>query len=153
MQVPCRPPANIKKLVLPASLSLSSCLIPSGVHTRPACLAPCSHPAVLRHLRSSGERMLLLGHRSKWETVVVPDEVEDVVVVLESLPYTVRVALDAAAAQGGQPPCQCNRYTCSPFVGAEIQCGLLPCPHVFFDTLSRCRAILLAFATGSVHHA
>ncbi|KAL4439721.1 hypothetical protein ABPG75_002722 [Micractinium tetrahymenae] len=69
-----------------------------------------SHPAVLRHLRGTGERMLLLGHRSKWETVVVPEEVQDVVVVLESLPYT-----------------------------------------VFFDTLSRCRAILLAFATDEYY--
>ena len=53
---------------------------------------PCrrSHPAVLHHLRTSGERLLLLGHRSKWETVIIPDEVADVVVVLESLPYTVR---------------------------------------------------------------
>ena len=51
----------------------------------------CSHPAVLHHLRTSGERLLLLGHRSKWETVIIPDEVADVVVVLESLPYTVCV--------------------------------------------------------------
>ncbi|PRW56831.1 cell division [Chlorella sorokiniana] len=69
-----------------------------------------SHPGVLHHLRTSGERLLLLGHRSKWETVVIPDEVADVVVVLESLPYT-----------------------------------------LYFDTLSRCRAIMLAFATDEYY--
>lgn len=44
---------------------------------------------VLRQLRTSGERLLLLGHCSKWESVVIPEDVADVVVVLESLPFSV----------------------------------------------------------------
>ena len=111
-----------------------------------------SHPAVLHHLRTSGERLLLLGHRSKWETVVIPDEVADVVVVLESLPYTVCVWCLGCGC------CDCLH------VGALIDGGGLSNAHaacesctrlwvplplqLYFDTLSRCRAIMLAFATG-----
>lgn len=102
-------------LWLSASASVPACLLCSpqaaswltlGAPPLPACPAACSHPGVLRHLRGSGERMLLLGHRSKWETVVVPEEVQDVVVVLESLPYTVSAILQLCftGARGGSPP-------------------------------------------------
>lgn len=74
---------------------LSACVAECCSAACPPCTAPlhCSHPAVAAHLRASGERLLLLGHRSKWETVVIPEAVEDVVVVLESLPYQARMLL------------------------------------------------------------
>ena len=73
---------GLREAAQPLALTSRRCAAPA----RPPA---CSHPAVLHQLRTSGERMLLLGHRSKWETVVIPDEVADVVVVLESLPYQV----------------------------------------------------------------
>ena len=123
----------------------------------------CSHPAVLHHLRTSGERLLLLGHRSKWETVIIPDEVADVVVVLESLPYTV-CAVPApfgvkepvcAAMPVGAAMHVLHKHTwhatCRrawPLNGLRLLPTPLP-PQLYFDTLSRCRAIMLAFATGA----
>jgi len=73
---------------------MTACVCPlvlAWLHSIPLHGCPsCRHPAVLKQLRSSGERMLLLGHRSKDDTVEIPEAVQDVVVVLESLPYTVR---------------------------------------------------------------
>lgn len=105
----------------------------------------CSHPAVLAHLRSSGERLLLLGHRSKRETVVIPADVQDVVVVLESLPYTVRCChcLPVGAGAGVRMCgawCMCHKMLL-PAVGswcvtlatpqpchAPLPCTLFHCP-------------------------
>ncbi len=109
--------------------------------TPPAPACRRSHPAVLHHLRTSGERLLLLGHRSKWETVVIPDDVADVVVVLESLPYTVRRLLLAALLLAA------TFAACSVYEPqrAGLQCASTPLsgasqsPHRS-STSTRCRA-------------
>lgn len=87
-------------VLLRVLLSVSSCVaLLHHFSTLHGTLLPRhrSHPAVLAHLRASGERLLLLGHRSKWETVDIPAAVADVVAVLESLPYQAR---GAAALRG-----------------------------------------------------
>ena len=62
------------------------CVTPMLIHHRILSIPACSDPAVLSQLRSTGNRLLLLGHRGRSEMVVVPPSVADVVVVLESLP-------------------------------------------------------------------